>query len=95
MYNEIMEESNPEVLFLKNGNTFTGGLFFRLDPWEIVEDVLEEVTVNDTDEESEVLKVIQTAIEMKRRHNIKVFDDSERTMKHWQYVNGFSEIIFL
>lgn len=95
IYDALMVETIMDVLFIRNGKTFSGGLFFKPEEWEHVEEVLEEVTIDDADEEAEVLKVIQTSIEMKKRHEMNVYDDSERTMKHWQFVNGFSNVIFL
>lgn len=61
-----------------------------------MKEVLEEVTVLDGEsEEAEVACVIDEYIELAEKNGIKVTEDTKTTMAHWQYMNGFSDTIFL
>lgn len=86
VYSELLEETETDIIIEANNKTFKGALFFEIDPWERVTEVLEEVVL-DTD----VLTIILKAYDLMKKHGRIAKDDKTLlTMIHWQYMNHFS-----
>ncbi len=95
IYNGLLEETKVKGIFTRNGKEFFGPLFWEKDEEDEVKEILAEVTILDGEsEEAEVSCVIDEYIELAKKHGLKVFKDTEKTMKHWQFMNGFSNVIF-
>lgn len=87
VYDEILEETTPELVITSGKKTFIGALFFPREKWEKPRKVLEQIEA-----EGEPLKILLDAYDLLKRHNMTKADDKTfQTMVHWQYVNGFSD----
>lgn len=95
VYNNILEKTKTTIIFSRGGKEFFGPLFREKGEDDEVREVLEEVTIlRGESEVGEVACVIDEYIKLAQKHGIKTYKDTEETMKHWQYVNGFSDVIF-
>lgn len=95
VFNNILKETKVTGIFTRNGKEFYGPLFWEKQEDDEVKEILEEVTIPDGEsEKAEVSCVIDKYIELAEKHGIKAYKDTEKTMKHWQYMNGFSNTIF-
>ncbi len=95
IYNGLTEETKTKGIFTRNGKDFYGPLFWEKDEDEEIKDVLAEVKMPDGEnEEAEITCVIDEYIELAKKHGVKVYEDTVKTMKHWQFMNGFSDVIF-
>lgn len=95
VYNRLTEKTKVIGIFSRNGKDFFGPLFWEKDEEDEVKEVLAERTVLDGEsEEAEVACVIDEYIELAAKYGAKVYKDTEKTMKHWQFMNGFSNVIF-
>lgn len=97
--NKYTGESKKQVMFINNdGSAFHGALFWRHDD-EVkmcnrVRRILDTYFLDCTDLKSRFSSMIAKYIEWCKENDIKVFDDTPRTMLHWQFMNGFSEFYF-
>lgn len=87
VFDEILEETTPELVITSGKKTFIGALFFPREKWEKPRKVLEQIEA-----EGEPLKILLSAYALLKRHNMTKADDRTfKTMVHWQYINGFSD----
>ena len=97
LYNTILEEERKELIIKKGDDTFKGALMWKNE--DLGDDVMrgkieeQELEVNELNKET-VENIIETAIEMMNKADMKVYDSTGKTMKHWQYLHSFSEVIF-
>lgn len=91
VYNEILEETNEELVVEKDGKVFLGALFFQVEEWEKVQDTIDEVVVD-----GNALDIVMAAYELKEKHGMLAKDGkSLMTMLHWQYTNGVTDEMFI
>lgn len=87
VYDEILEETNQELVVVKDRKTFIGALFFKKEKWNKPRKIVEEVIV-----EGSALDVMLAAYNLMKKYNMTKKDDKTfKTMVHWQYINGFSD----
>ena len=89
LYSEILAEHYVDIVFEKDGKIYRGALFFELDLDEkyVYEHVTENVET-ETDEE-----LVERAIAFYQEWYDNTYSTTADTMKHWQYMNGFTEQI--
>ena len=90
IYDSILEETKQDIIFIRKGRKFRGALFFELDDWETVTEVLRLLKVTADSEEELAKKAITFYCEYAQT----TYESTERTMRHWQYINGFTSHIF-
>lgn len=89
-FDEILEEDEVDIIFVKDEQIFKGALFFEIQEWEQVKEVLKEEEFGADTEEELALQCINFYIENADKH----YDSTEKTMRHWQFINGFTAHIF-
>ena len=95
VYSKLLETSEIMVVSERNGKKYFGPLFNSKDPDERITRYLREVTVECEDSTSEDFKVYETYLDLCKEYGIKFYDSTLGTMKHWSYVNGFTDEIHI
>lgn len=86
VYNTILEETQKEIVIVKDRKTYIGALFFKKDETQVVRKVFEREDI-----EGSALDAMLTAYRMMKAHGLTKKDDKTlMTMMHWQYVNGLT-----
>ena len=90
VYSNILEESKLELVVIRGTETFVGGLFFKQDEDDEIREVVDEVDVDGTVEE-----IIDMCFYLRWRNDILHNRDGKcmSSMRHWQFMNGFSDEI--
>lgn len=94
VYDKGVKESTIKVVFEKNYVNFIGPLFSKKDSYQRITRNYDVVEVSVEDESDEVDAVIAVYINLCNKYGIKVYESTERTMRYWQFINGFSKICY-
>jgi hypothetical protein len=87
--NVILEEESLKIRFRKDGKLFQGALF-----WTDLEDDVELKVLNQEVIEAESdNELVQKVIAYYLENTEKTYKGTASTMRHWQYVNGFTNTI--
>lgn len=86
-----INEEYEEILFHKGNEIYRGALFFTLEKCDkLQKNIVTETIKADTHKE-----LVEKCIEFYlKNHTGKVFDSTSRSMKYWQYINGFTKYMF-
>lgn len=91
IFSEALSESKEKILFIKEDETFVAPLFFKMETSdESIERVLKTEEINAVDENELVEKVV----EFYKENMNDTFESTESTMKHWQYMNSFTNQMY-
>ena len=91
IFDQILEETEKDLIVIKDGKIFRGALFFELDKeYEEIAEILDKVEV-----EGSALDIIMEAYKLKKKHNLLKGDNMTlKTMLHWQFINGLTDEMF-
>lgn len=89
VYNEILENSRIEILFLKDEKIFSGALLFKLEQDDKIVKHQKTEIIEYTNEN----ELMEKTIKFYKENAIKVFRTTEESMHHWQYMNGYTNTI--
>ena len=95
IYDSILNETTTKVMFENFGKKYLGPLFWQEKDW-VSETVVETVAmmIFETVDTKEKLNVfLKEATNLMRENGLKVTDTTISTMAHWQFLNGFTDII--
>jgi hypothetical protein len=89
VYSSILETKTTKFAFEKDNRIFVNPLFGELDEDEEIVSIQWESTITAETEKELVENCIDLIM-----NNFRTGKDIEKTMKHWQYMNGFTNHIF-
>lgn len=92
-------ESEERFLFVnEEGNQFHGPLFWNhKDEVEIgtrVRRIREVYEIEGSDTKEKIINLICKYKELCGIHDVKFYNSTPSTMLHWQFINGFSKVLF-
>lgn len=85
LLDEILGEETIDIIFEKENKIYQGALFFELDTFNKVKEILKVETFEGAD-----IPVIRQVFNFYLENATKVSDTTISTMEHWQHINGFS-----
>lgn len=89
VYDTILEETEKEIVIVKDRKTYIGALFFKKDETQVVKKVFERIDFDGSAQDAMI-----KAYHMMKSHGLTKKDDKTLlTMLYWQYVNGLTDEI--
>ncbi|MDD4804909.1 MAG: hypothetical protein PHN69_07195 [Candidatus Pacebacteria bacterium] len=85
----LLEETFMQILFEKDGKVFEGALFFEKDDDNVELEVVKQEEIEADSDKELMEKVITFYME----NATKTFESTARSMRHWQFMNGFTSTI--
>lgn len=88
VYNTLLEEESTQLIVEKDGKVYEGALFFELDPYDEITEILEQREVTGAE-----WGIIYEAYKLMEKHGLTK-KSTLKTMLHWQWINGLTEKCF-
>lgn len=96
----VMLETELEVLFIRNDRTYRGPLFWDFNEdrqtgskiVKVIEEWITDPTETSKDKTQEDLTCYDIYLHLCDKHGIKTYESTMKTMKHWSFINGFTDI---
>jgi hypothetical protein len=85
----LLEETFMQILFEKDGKVFEGALFFEKDDDNVELEVIKQEEIEADSDKELMEKVITFYME----NATKTFESTAQSMRHWQFMNGFTSTI--
>lgn len=85
----LLEETFMQILFEKDGKVFEGALFFEKDDDNVELEVVKQEEIEADSDKELMEKVITFYME----NATKTFESTAQSMRHWQFMNGFTSTI--
>lgn len=93
LFSKSLEKYKEEIVFIKGDKIYEGALFFPLEKDNVITKVIKEETIKDVSE-SLSFKILEKVFDFYLNNCSKKYSSTLSTMKHWQYINGFSNCMF-
>lgn len=85
----LLEETFMQILFEKDGKVYEGALFFEKDDDNVELEVVKQEEIEADSDKELMEKVITFYME----NATKTFESTAQSMRHWQFMNGFTSTI--
>lgn len=94
-------ESELDILFVRNGNKYRGPLFFDFNEdlatgskiMKTIDEWIVDPMGTSKDQAQEDLTCFDIYLELCKKHGIKTYECTMKTMKHWSFINGFTDVL--
>lgn len=96
VHDKILNESEIEIVVERNRKMYHGPLFWKHEEEKAcgkrITRYLETIKIEAEDIVEEDMAVFNTYINLCNKYGIKVHESTIGTLKHWSFINGFTEV---